>query len=171
MPSSMPAVGCPLNVARLPRRCTPAAWQDFAREADPGARLASLSLKRFATLIFNACPGLQPYSGALDAIYKQFSDYKQARSCNRPTWLALAPRPTGSSCAACSEQFQNTEALTPHAFSPCCALTTAPSVAPPHSWRCVRPAVQQLPCRQPLHAELAWLHARRSHWRHCRSGN
>jgi Dcp2, box A domain len=65
----------------LSRQCTPAAWQDFAREADPGARLASLSLKRFATLIFNACPGLQPYSGALDAIYKQFSDYKQARPC------------------------------------------------------------------------------------------
>ena len=54
--------------------------QDFAREADPEATLASLSLKRFATLIFRTCPGLQPYSGALDAIYKQFNDYKQARS-------------------------------------------------------------------------------------------
>lgn len=54
-----------------------AVLQDFAREADPSAQLVSLSLKRFATLIFGTCPGLGPYSGALDAIYKQFNDYKQ----------------------------------------------------------------------------------------------
>lgn len=67
------------------------ASQDFAREADPDAQLASLSLKRFATLIFKTCPGLQPYSGALDAIYKQFNDYKQVISgiyCG--CWVVMA---------------------------------------------------------------------------------
>lgn len=76
--------------------------QDFAREADPGAQLVSLSLKRFATLIFGTCPGLGPYSGALDAIYKQFNDYKQVGhvTLERSPHAPGGTRPRKRSCSA-----------------------------------------------------------------------
>jgi len=79
-----------------------AVLQDFAREADPSAQLVSLSLKRFATLIFGTCPGLGPYSGALDAIYKQFNDYKQVGyvSFERSLHVPGGSRPRKRSCSA-----------------------------------------------------------------------
>ena len=36
-----------------------------------------MSLKKFARLIFQECPGLAPYTGSLDKIYKAFAEYKQ----------------------------------------------------------------------------------------------
>ena len=37
-----------------------------------------MSLKRFAALVFRECPGLAPFAGSLDKIYKAFAEYKQA---------------------------------------------------------------------------------------------
>ncbi len=53
--------------------------QDFERERNPERVLQSMSLKRFAALIFRECPGLEPFAGSLDKIYKAFAEYKQAR--------------------------------------------------------------------------------------------
>ena len=53
--------------------------QDFERERNPEEVLQSMSLKKFARLIFKECPGLQPFSGSLDRIYKAFAEYKQVR--------------------------------------------------------------------------------------------
>ena len=53
--------------------------QDFERERNPERVLQSMSLKRFAALIFRECPGLAPFAGSLDKIYKAFAEYKQVR--------------------------------------------------------------------------------------------
>lgn len=50
--------------------------QDFCRDRDPS--LPSLSLKAFAGLIFRHCPGLAPLLNDSQAIFAQFSAYKQA---------------------------------------------------------------------------------------------
>lgn len=52
-------------------------YEDFVREEEPEANLQSLSLKTFAKLMFQQCPELQAYSTVLDAIYRQFNEYKQ----------------------------------------------------------------------------------------------
>ena len=52
--------------------------QDFERERNPERVLQSMSLKRFAALVFRECPGLAPFAGSLDKIYKAFAEYKQA---------------------------------------------------------------------------------------------
>ncbi|KAL6777480.1 mRNA decapping complex subunit 2 [Auxenochlorella protothecoides] len=51
-------------------------YEDNIRAKDP--TLSSLGLKEFCALIFDACPGLEPYRGSLDAIYSAFNDYKRA---------------------------------------------------------------------------------------------
>ena len=51
-------------------------FQDFCRDRDPS--LASLSLKAFAGMIFRHCPGLAPLQNDRQAIFAQFSAYKQA---------------------------------------------------------------------------------------------
>ena len=50
--------------------------QDFCRDRDPS--LPSLSLKAFAGMIFRHCPGLAPLQNDKQAIFAQFSAYKQA---------------------------------------------------------------------------------------------
>ncbi len=55
--------------------------QDFERERNPDRVLQSMSLKAFARLIFKECPGLAPFSGSLDKIYKAFAEYKQVQQC------------------------------------------------------------------------------------------
>ena len=37
--------------------------QDFERERNPERVLQSMSLKRFAALVFRECPGLAPFAG------------------------------------------------------------------------------------------------------------
>ena len=63
--------------------------QDFERERNPESVLQSMSLKKFARLIFQECPGLSPFSGSLDKIYKAFAEYKQVSglhvACCRPS--------------------------------------------------------------------------------------
>ena len=49
--------------------------QDFYREKDPSLR--SLSLKAFTGIIFQHCPGLTQLYKDRDAIYANFSAYKQ----------------------------------------------------------------------------------------------
>ena len=56
--------------------------QDFERERNPERVLQSMSLKKFARLIFQECPGLAPFAGSLDKIYKAFADYKQVQLCS-----------------------------------------------------------------------------------------
>ena len=51
--------------------------QDFERERNPERVLQSMSLKRFAALIFRECPGLAPFAGSLDKIHRAFAEYKQ----------------------------------------------------------------------------------------------
>ena len=50
--------------------------QDFCRDQDPG--LPSMSLKAFAGIIFRHCPGLAHLLSDKQAIFAQFSAYKQA---------------------------------------------------------------------------------------------
>ena len=52
------------------------AFQDFCRDRDPG--LPSMSLKAFAGIIFRHCPGLAHLLNDKQAIFAQFSAYKQA---------------------------------------------------------------------------------------------
>ena len=52
------------------------ALQDFCRDQDPG--LPSMSLKAFAGIIFRHCPGLAHLLNDKQAIFAQFSAYKQA---------------------------------------------------------------------------------------------
>ena len=49
--------------------------QDFYREKDPSLR--SLSLKAYTGIIFQHCPGLKQLYKDRDAIYANFSAYKQ----------------------------------------------------------------------------------------------
>ena len=51
-------------------------FQDFCRDRDPG--LPSMSLKAFAGIIFRHCPGLAHLLNDKQAIFAQFSAYKQA---------------------------------------------------------------------------------------------
>ncbi|CAK0782742.1 hypothetical protein CVIRNUC_005937 [Coccomyxa viridis] len=51
-------------------------YEDFCRDRDPS--LPSLSLKAFAGMIFRHCPGLAPLQNDKQAIFAQFSAYKQA---------------------------------------------------------------------------------------------
>ena len=52
------------------------ACQDFCRDNDPA--LPSMSLKAFAGIIFRHCPGLAHLLNDRQAIFTQFSAYKQA---------------------------------------------------------------------------------------------
>lgn len=69
-------------------------YEDFVREAEPEADLQSMSLKSFAKLMFQYCPTLQQYSTVLDAIYRQFNDYKQVI----PVMGAIMLNPTLDKC-------------------------------------------------------------------------
>ena len=102
--------------------------QDFAREEDPAAGLQSLSLKSFAKLIFRTCPALQPYSEVLDAIYKQFNDYKQARRLPpspppppppaRGVIYSMSPQPHWQIARAGAHAIQNHKQERPPSLSP-----------------------------------------------------
>ena len=69
--------------------------QDFERERNAERVLQSMSLKRFAALIFRECPGLAPFAGSLDKIYKAFAEYKQARSTKGLGFLGSAQGSAG----------------------------------------------------------------------------
>ena len=71
------------HVSENLRNILTCARQDFERERNPERVLQSMSLKRFAALIFRECPGLEPFAGSLDKIYKAFAEYKQVRSKQR----------------------------------------------------------------------------------------
>ena len=64
--------------------------QDFERERNSESVLQSMSLKKFARLIFQECPGLAPFSASLDKIYKAFAEYKQVRY---PSFAPLCLKP------------------------------------------------------------------------------
>lgn len=58
------------------------------------AHLASLSLKDFTGLIFDQCPGLQPFRGSLEEIYQAFNAYKRTV----PVRGAIMLDPTMTKC-------------------------------------------------------------------------
>lgn len=52
-------------------------YEDHVRQKPENAGLKSLSLKDFTGLIFDKCPGLEPFQGSLDDIYNSFNAYKR----------------------------------------------------------------------------------------------
>lgn len=51
--------------------------QDHTRLKPGNEALRSLSLKEFTGLIFEKCPGLEPFRGSLEEIYQAFNAYKR----------------------------------------------------------------------------------------------
>jgi len=54
-----------------------ASTQDHIRQRPENATLRSLTLKEFTGLIFEKCPGLEPFRGSLEEIYQGFNAYKR----------------------------------------------------------------------------------------------
>ena len=54
-----------------------AAVQDHVREKPENKHLKSLTLKEFTGLIFQVCPGLEPFKKSLEQIYQNFNAYKR----------------------------------------------------------------------------------------------
>lgn len=52
-------------------------YEDHVRLKPENASLRSLSLKQFTGLIFEKCPGLEPFRGSLEEIYQSFNAYKR----------------------------------------------------------------------------------------------
>lgn len=50
-------------------------YEDHTRLKNPS--LCSLSLKKFTGLMFDKCPGLEPFRGSLEEIYQAFNAYKR----------------------------------------------------------------------------------------------
>lgn len=69
-------------------------YEDYVRQKPENARLKSLSLRDFTGLIFEKCPGLEPFQGALDDIYKSFNAYKRTI----PVRGAILLDPTKEKC-------------------------------------------------------------------------
>lgn len=51
--------------------------QDHVRQKPENSDLRSLSLKQFTKLIFDKCPGLEPFQGQLEEIHQAFNAYKR----------------------------------------------------------------------------------------------
>ena len=51
--------------------------QDHVREKPENKHLKSLTLKEFTGLIFQVCPGLEPFKKSLEQIYQNFNAYKR----------------------------------------------------------------------------------------------
>ncbi|KAH7617923.1 putative mRNA-decapping enzyme subunit 2 [Nannochloris sp. 'desiccata'] len=52
-------------------------YEDHVRQRPENSHLRSLSLKQFTGLIFEKCPGLEPFRGSLEEIYASFNAYKR----------------------------------------------------------------------------------------------
>lgn len=48
------------------------------REKPETRRLRSYTLKEFVGLLFERCPGLEPFKPSLEEIYHNFNQYKRA---------------------------------------------------------------------------------------------
>jgi hypothetical protein len=73
--------------------------QDFVREKPETQHLRSFTLKEFVGLLFERCPGLEPFKPSLEEIYQNFNQYKRAV----PVRCAFPPQPhPASSVAACA---------------------------------------------------------------------
>ncbi len=53
------------------------AWWHYEDHVRHKSNLRSLSLKEFTGLIFETCPGLEPFRGSLEQIYAEFTAYKR----------------------------------------------------------------------------------------------
>ena len=66
--------------------------QDFVRQKPESQHLRSFTLKEFVGLLFERCPGLEPFKPSLEEIYQNFNQYKRAVPVR---WVGVSPaRPT-----------------------------------------------------------------------------
>jgi mRNA-decapping enzyme subunit 2 len=74
---SVPATATASSIQKLNPSSPSLPIQDHVRLRPENSHLRSLSLKQFTGLIFEKCPGLEPFRGSLEEIYQSFNAYKR----------------------------------------------------------------------------------------------